>query len=444
VSLLDDEEERAREAETNGLAGAHPAAMGLPPSRDYSPDLQPSAPAAPVGTDITRDHLGNPDPASGSAMGPDYAGEDYSGPGPVDMEAETFGVATDADPTLPGEFHATDSDPVLPGRFRGDAGHASPSAIASRRGRSQRFADESAYDAAATRRDADLASGAIARADYSGPQTPAPREAALAGLDAASMAGPPPGSSAGGPDDEVFGMATDADPVLPGSFRDDAPGDPMDAETHGMAADGDPTFPGTMAPEGREATTAIDETSPELVGLEQSDARGEKPGADAPLRPEDRLDYGLPDEDQTANDIADPFRHILHALGAGLTGALGRSPPAYVNQGDANRQARAEGMRERLGLKAEDRADAADAEQEAAQAAQAASVAERGLGLRERVTAAAERTADSTAAAREASTAHTQLTDRQTAEQRAAMERADSSESQSARRAWQAGVERLP
>jgi hypothetical protein len=180
--------------------------------------------------------------------------------------------------------------------------------------------------------------------------------------------------------------------------------------------------------------------------LQQLDEkRGRESAEVAALPASARLDAGLPSEGDVSREQAlDPLHHIFHALGAGLTAASGGTPSAYVNRGDVLRRERAQGLAERLGLKAEDRSNAAAAEQEAAQAAHAADVAERGLGLRERQTSAAERTAESTAAQRAASMAHTQLLDQQTAEQRAAMERVDSSESQSARRAWEAGVERLP
>lgn len=193
--------------------------------------------------------------------------------------------------------------------------------------------------------------------------------------------------------------------------------------------------------------TDADSDSAELMGLQALDAKpAPDPAREAEAGPPPRLDDGLPSEERIASERdADPFRHILHNIGNALRVAGGRqSTGAYEDRGDALEQQRATGMESRLGAKREDREADAEAAESAAGAQRSADLAERGLTLRERMAAAAEQTAASTGAAREASTAHLQLTDRQTQEQREAMTRADSSESQSARRAWQAGLARLP
>lgn len=144
-----------------------------------------------------------------------------------------------------------------------------------------------------------------------------------------------------------------------------------------------PSAPATEAPEeaasvSEEETpheTSPTETNPELLGLEAlQDKRDRERDEVSRMDPEARLDAGLPtrEEIQHERDM-DPFRRVLHALGAGLAGAAGHSVEAYHDRAHDSRVERAQGLAQRLGLKAQDRSQQATRDQAAAhQAAQLA------------------------------------------------------------------------
>jgi len=137
------------------------------------------------------------------------------------------------------------------------------------------------------------------------------------------------------PDLEVFDVATDEDPEIPGST---GPGEDF--------ADFGPALSAMEGDEGG--------------GMELDEPVNSKvPDAGDPAR---RLDAGLPSEGDIseASDWDIP-RRILHALGSGLTASSGRSPTPFVSNADRLRGERREGMEDRLDTKTAHEEDASDA-----------------------------------------------------------------------------------
>jgi len=185
------------------------------------------------------------------------------------------------------------------------------------------------------------------------PEAPAPPSPAAQPSAASALASP-----VGDRNSEVFGMATDADPVLPGIMHSDEP----------EAVDN----PQEEAAESPALRALGDEQAPEPA----------------------RLDAGLPTEEQIgAAHTSDDWRHVLHALGAGLAAAGGVHVAPFESRAEPLEAERRAGLRAALGAKAASRAQ--EAMREATTTRQRIQDA-----LAERRVAAAERTADAMTPAR--------------------------------------------
>jgi hypothetical protein len=226
-------------------------------------------------------------------------------------------------------------------------------------------------------------------------------------------------------DAEDWGMATDADPVLPGHSRDEAAPE-FTYET------GDPS-----------ELDALDV----MAGKPPRDAARDEAAGPLPT-----LDEGLPTEGeiQTARDWDVP-RSILRSLQNGLLGAIGRPRREYEGEGDALQAQRDEGMLDRTRAKGtqhrQEVADAASAEQRAAQEARAQEgldIRREGLDVqRSRVEAQREAT-DALTQQRTASAQHTATLDEIARASRADREDPTSPISQGAQNAVRASLAALP
>lgn len=154
------------------------------------------------------------------------------------------------------------------------------------------------------------------------------------------------------PNDEIYGRASDSDPVLPGHVRG-APAEPsvrsalpaVDAVAERLGA------PAQPLPPSRERLRASMEERLKAAGKSA-------PRQAEPQRP-----------DYTGVDVADAIRRPFHALGSALRAAAGASPTPFRSEGEA---ARARDQRTAL------------AEQRAAQEARGDAMDEREMALRER------------------------------------------------------------
>jgi hypothetical protein len=133
----------------------------------------------------------------------------------------------------------------------------------------------------------------------------------------------------------------------------------------------------TTQPEGAES---VGETNPELLGLEALRDKQDRERAEVAALPSDaRLDAGLPSEEEIQHERdMDPFRRILHAIGAGLSGAGRGTVHPYEDRARDSRRERAQGLAQRLGLKAQDRTRQESSDQEAAQHAAQLALTRRG------------------------------------------------------------------
>jgi hypothetical protein len=151
-----------------------------------------------------------------------------------------------------------------------------------------------------------------------------------------------------------WGTATDADPTLPGHERTESPAyeasespaeEMAEGETDGVAAALDAMEAGGMAAP----------ADPGANALAGGAFRRPEPEAKVPTAPGSdplALDAGLPTEG-AINEARgwDVPRRILHALGAGLLGATGRSAPAFRSNADPMEETRREGIAERVSAK---------------------------------------------------------------------------------------------
>lgn len=174
-----------------------------------------------------------------------------------------------------------------------------------------------------------------------------------------------------GPNAEIYGSATDEDPVLAGAPGAVMPSIDDESGFWGMATDEDPELPGSAYPaddnEAVEASLGIDddEAAEEGGGMaladprmppEASGALEASAGAKVPTEPGSdplALDYGLPTEGAIGNERGwDVLRQITGRLGNAFRVAGGGSHRDIETVAPGMEETRREGLAERLGAKA--------------------------------------------------------------------------------------------